>query len=85
MDENRKENEIAMMKEKCSNEIEQEKLKNNLEIDKINNENEKEMELKRIKYQEQLLLKQNKIENMRNEMMLQMLANQIFMFNNNQN
>ena len=54
-------------------------------MDKINNENEKEMELKKIKYQEQLLLKQNKIENMRNEMMLQMLANQMFMLNNNQN
>jgi len=40
------------------------------------------MELKRIKYEEQLLLKQNNIENMRNEMMLQMLANQIFILNN---
>lgn len=71
-----------MMKEKCSTEIEEEELKNNLEIESINNENKKEMELKRIKYEEQLLLKQNNIENMRNEMMLQMLANQIFILNN---
>jgi hypothetical protein len=70
------------MKEKCSTEIEEEELKNNLEIESINNENKKEMELKRIKYEEQLLLKQNNIENMRNEMMLQMLANQIFILNN---
>ena len=71
-----------MMKEKCSTEIEEEELKNNLEIESINNENKKKMELKRIKYEEQLLLKQNNIENMRNEMMLQMLANQIFILNN---
>ena len=82
IDEIKKENEITMMKEKCSTEIEEEELKNNLEIESINNENKKEMELKRIKYEEQLLLKQNNIENMRNEMMLQMLANQIFILNN---
>ena len=71
-----------MMEEKCKVELEEEKLKNNLEIERINNEIEKENELKKINYQEQILSKQNNIENMRNELMLQMLANQMFMLNN---
>ena len=75
-------NEIEMMEEKCKVELEEEKLKNNLEIERINNEIEKENELKKINYQEQILSKQNNIENMRNELMLQMLANQMFMLNN---
>ena len=70
------------MEEKCKVELEEEKLKNNLEIERINNEIEKENELKKINYQEQILSKQNNIENMRNELMLQMLANQMFMLNN---
>ena len=81
MDENKKSNEIEMIEEKCKAEIEEEKLKNNIEIESINNEIEKENELKKIKYQEQILLKQNNIENKRNEMILQMLANH-FMLNN---
>ena len=84
MEENviRRENLIEMMEEKCKVELEEEKLKNNLEIERINNEIEKENELKKINYQEQILSKQNNIENMRNELILQMLANQMFMLNN---
>ena len=40
------------------------------------------MELEKIKYQEQLLSMQNNFENMRNEMWLQMLAQQMYMLNN---
>ena len=82
MDENKKSNEIEMMEEKCKVELEEEKLKNNLEIERINNEIKKEKELKKINYQEQILSKKNNIENMRNELILQMLANQMFMLNN---